>query len=74
MNERSTSRVDMFIGRRIRELRKDAGLSQGGIAEILGITFQQVQKYENGTNRISAARLYKLASRLDVPITEFLPS
>jgi transcriptional regulator with XRE-family HTH domain len=74
MNERSASRVDTFIGRRIRDLRLDAGLSQTSIAKALGISFQQIQKYENGTNRISASRLYKLANHLDVSLTEFFPS
>ncbi|KXV73471.1 transcriptional regulator [Acetobacter malorum] len=63
--------VDMHVGRRIRLRRTLLGLSQEKLGEALGITFQQVQKYERGTNRVGASRLYDLASALDVPISFF---
>ncbi len=47
------------------------GLSQGGLAEAIGLTFQQVQKYERGTNRVSASMLYRIAQALDVPVSFF---
>ena len=73
MNERATTKVNSYIGRRMREQRKKAGVSQQYVADILGVSFQQIQKSEKGTNRISAARLYNLARAFEQPITVFLP-
>ena len=74
-NERSTSRgpapVDSHVGARIRIRRKLLGLSQSRLAEALNLTFQQVQKYERGTNRVSASKLYDIARFLQVPIAYF---
>ena len=63
--------VDRYVGKQVRARRILLGLSQEKLAEGLGITFQQVQKYERGSNRISASRLYNAARLLDVPITYF---
>lgn len=63
--------INEDIGKRIRELRIKSGMSQAFVAQKLGITFQQVQKYENGTNRVSAARLSMLAEILDTHIMRF---
>jgi transcriptional regulator with XRE-family HTH domain len=63
--------VDRRVGARLRERRLLLGMSQQQLAHSLGITFQQVQKYENGANRISASRLWDIARRLDVPIEWF---
>lgn len=63
--------VDMHVGHRIRLRRTLLGLSQEKLGEALGITFQQVQKYERGANRVGASRLYDLASALDVPVSFF---
>lgn len=63
--------VDIHVGERVRARRLLAGLSQDAFAKKLNITFQQVQKYEKGTNRISASRLYKMATILNVPIDYF---
>ena len=71
MTPKSPDLVDKHIGRRIRALRVILGMSQEKLAEALGITFQQVQKYENGTNRVSAGRLHHLASVLGVPVGRF---
>jgi transcriptional regulator with XRE-family HTH domain len=62
---------DLEIGRKIRALRIAKGVSQTTIAAGLGLTFQQVQKYEKGANRVSAARLQKIAGMLNTPITFF---
>jgi transcriptional regulator with XRE-family HTH domain len=62
---------DLEIGQKIRALRVAKGVSQTTIADGLGLTFQQVQKYEKGANRVSAARLQKIAGMLDTPITFF---
>lgn len=62
---------DEEIGRRIRARRKEIGISQAKLGEKLGITFQQVQKYERSINRIGSGRLEDLAHVLDVPITFF---
>ncbi len=63
--------VDTHVGNRIRLRRLMLGLSQEKLAELLGITFQQVQKYERGLNRVGASRLWDLAQVLDVPVTFF---
>ena len=63
--------VDIHVGARLRFKRKLLGLSQAALGETLGLTFQQIQKYENGANRISAIRLYQVASIFDVPISFF---
>lgn len=63
--------IDLFVGGRVRLRRTSLKLSQEKLALKLGITFQQVQKYERGLNRISASRLYEIAQALDVSITYF---
>ncbi len=65
--------VDRVIGRRIRLRRRELGLSQTELARELGVTFQQVQKYENGSNRIAAVRLFGIARALCVSILTFFP-
>jgi transcriptional regulator with XRE-family HTH domain len=59
------------MGKRIRLRRVELGMSQDGLGEALGVSFQQVQKYEKGVNRISASRLEQIAGALDVPVTFF---
>ncbi len=63
--------IDTHVGRRVRLRRTLLGLSQGKLGEAIGLTFQQVQKYELGANRISASRLYALSHVLDVPVPYF---
>ena len=63
--------VDTRAGRRLRAFRVRKGLTQTEVGEALGITFQQVQKYERGANRISASRLQALATLLDVRVADF---
>jgi transcriptional regulator with XRE-family HTH domain len=63
--------IDRRVGARLRERRLLLGMSQQHLAKALGVTFQQVQKYENGANRISASRLWDISRRLDVPIDWF---
>lgn len=67
-----TSPIDIILGRRIADARIAAGLSQGEIGEALGVTFQQIQKYEIGQNRISAASLIRIALHLHLPPAAFL--
>ena len=62
---------DLYIGQRIRAVRVAKNMSQTTMAQGLGITFQQVQKYERGANRVSAGRLMKIAVMLETPITFF---
>jgi transcriptional regulator with XRE-family HTH domain len=71
MSRKKPSPEDIEIGRRIRARRLMIGMSQTALAEKLEITFQQVQKYERGTNRISSGRLKKVASFLGVPMNYF---
>ena len=70
-NQRSANSVDGHVGSRVRLRRLELGFSQEKLADQLGITFQQVQKYERGTNRIGASRLHQIALVLQVPITYF---
>jgi transcriptional regulator with XRE-family HTH domain len=63
--------VDVHVGARLKMLRVQRGMSQTAVAESVGLTFQQIQKYENGSNRISASRLVEFASALGVPIRSF---
>lgn len=63
--------IDIHVGGRVRLRRTLLGLSQEKLGEMIGLTFQQVQKYERGTNRIGASRLYDLSRVLDVPIQFF---
>jgi len=60
--------IDQLVGRRVRVLRVARGLSQTALASRLGLTFQQVQKYEKGTNRMSASRLHQIATVLNVDV------
>jgi transcriptional regulator with XRE-family HTH domain len=75
--DRKTDDIDRHVGDRIRMRRIMVGTSQDELGKKLGITFQQIQKYEKGANRISAGRLYRAAQILDVPVSFFfegLPS
>lgn len=63
--------VDVHVGRRVRQRRWMHGITQQHLADRLGITFQQVQKYESGGNRISASRLWEISTALDSPIEYF---
>jgi len=63
--------VDVYVGRRVRRRRVLAGMSQDQLGERLGLTFQQVQKYECGSNRISASKLWDISNILGVPISWF---
>ena len=66
-----TNAVDAAVGARIRNLRLRNKLSQTDVGDQVGVTFQQIQKYENGRNRVSASRLSQLAKLFAVPITTF---
>ena len=63
--------LDVMVGKRVRHQRTRLGMSQGALAQYLGVTFQQVQKYEKGTNRIGASRLHGIADALGVPVGYF---
>ena len=71
LSPRSAGDVDIELGRRIRLRRLEKGISQIELAGHLGVTFQQVQKYEKGTNRVGAARLQQIAEVLGVDIPFF---
>ena len=66
-----TNEVDHHVGRRLRRRRRLMGFTQQSLAESVGVRFQQIQKYECGANRISAARLFELAEALNVPVQYF---
>src|SRR5579875_1614359 len=69
--ESRASPIDAHVGTRIRLRRTLLGMSQEKLGEALGLTFQQVQKYERGVNRVGASRLFDLSRVLDVPISFF---
>ncbi|GAB6052108.1 hypothetical protein JCM17960_09280 [Magnetospira thiophila] len=63
--------VDVHVGSRLRKRRVFVGMSQEKLGETVGLTFQQIQKYERGANRIGASRLYEFSRILDVPVSYF---
>ncbi|KFC75966.1 Transcriptional regulator of XRE family protein [Bosea sp. LC85] len=65
------NQVDEYVGVRLRRLRRLTGYSQTKLGDLLGITFQQIQKYEKGVNRISASRLQHIARIFQVPVSHF---
>jgi len=69
--DRSPAAVDIHVGARVRMRRRFLGLNQTALAEALGLTFQQVQKYERGANRVSASKLYDIARALHVSVSFF---
>jgi transcriptional regulator with XRE-family HTH domain len=71
LQKKSPNQVDRHIGSRVRARRLMLGMSQEKLADALGLTFQQVQKYEKGVNRIGASRLLHIAGILDVSIEFF---
>jgi transcriptional regulator with XRE-family HTH domain len=66
-----TRRIDQHVGERIRARRTELGLTQEQLAEALNVSYQQVQKYETGANRISAGRIFELARKLRVDVSYF---
>jgi transcriptional regulator with XRE-family HTH domain len=71
MNKKTPNPIDVFVGSRVRLRRLMVGMSQEALADRLGVTFQQVQKYEKGTNRISASRLQAISDVFRVPPSFF---
>jgi transcriptional regulator with XRE-family HTH domain len=67
MNKRSPTRMDKHVGSKIRVRRQVLGISQRKLARALGVSFQQIEKYENGTDRIGAGRLQQLSQALRAP-------
>jgi transcriptional regulator with XRE-family HTH domain len=71
LESRPPNPVDLHVGARIRLRRRMQGVSQEKLADALGLTFQQVQKYERGANRVSASKLYEIATALQAPVSYF---
>jgi transcriptional regulator with XRE-family HTH domain len=67
-SNKSPTSIDQLIGRNIRISRLAAGMTQEDLAEKIGVTFQQVQKYEKGTNRVGSGRLFEIADLLAIPV------
>lgn len=63
--------VDIVVGKNLRAFRTARGISQERLANAMGVTFQQVQKYEGGTNRMAASRLFVAAKALDISVADF---
>ena len=72
VNPKAAGDVDRIVGQNIHRLRTAAGMSQGALGARANVTFQQLQKYEYGINRVSVARLAQIADALDVPIVALL--
>lgn len=75
MKTRSTTNkvVDLYVGAHLRYLRKQRGLSQAKLGQAIGMTFQQIQKYEKGTNRIACSTLHDFCTFFEVSHAEFFP-
>ena len=74
MANRKSGPLDAMVGARIRMFRVNRGMSQSVLAERIGVTFQQVQKYEKGANRVGASRLSQIASVLGISVGELFES
>lgn len=72
--QRQSSEVDHWVGQALSRIRKQRGLSQAELASALGISFQQIQKYEAGQNRLSASRLFAAADILQCAVGDFFPA
>jgi transcriptional regulator with XRE-family HTH domain len=70
-NKKKPNPIDIHVGSRVRLRRTMLGMSQEKLGEALGITFQQIQKYEKGTNRVGASRLQAISNILNVPVSFF---
>ena len=68
---KKSSRVDVLVGQNVRAHRMSIGMSQEELGRRLGITFQQVQKYEKGVNRVGSGRLYQIATIFEIPVSAF---
>jgi transcriptional regulator with XRE-family HTH domain len=73
MSPKAASPIDTYVAGRLRVYRKQLGLSQAEVAKELGVTFQQIQKYEAGINRIGAGRLFQFARLFGIPVEELFP-
>ncbi|BBF79902.1 helix-turn-helix domain-containing protein [Asticcacaulis excentricus] len=73
-NERAADEIDLIVGANIRIRRKALGMSQEALADAIGLTFQQVQKYERGRNRVSASKLFHIAKALQLAPADLFPA
>lgn len=73
MSPKAATSIDAYVAARLRSCRKQLGLSQAEIAKKLGVTFQQIQKYEAGLNRIGAGRLFQFATLYGVSVQDLFP-
>lgn len=73
IDPRSATDLDRQIGDHIRKRRLEIGMSQEQLADTIGVSFQQIQKYETGTNRVAASKLMRIANALTMPVTLLLP-
>lgn len=73
MNNKSPHEIDLYVGRRIRQFRKAQKISSTTLAQLIGKTYQQIQKYETAQNRVSAGTLYQIARLLDCQVSDFFP-
>jgi transcriptional regulator with XRE-family HTH domain len=69
--KKAPNSIDLYVGRRVRVRRVEFGITQTKLANAVGVTFQQIQKYEKGSSRIGAGRLQQIADALQVPVVYF---
>ncbi|GAA0535576.1 transcriptional regulator with XRE-family HTH domain [Rhizomicrobium palustre] len=74
MSPKTANAIDTYVAGRLRSYRRQLGLSQADVAKKIGITFQQIQKYEAGINRVGAGRLFQIASLYAIPVQDFFPN
>lgn len=72
-NSRSTTDVDLHLARQVERRRRAAGITQAQLAKACGVSFQQVQKYEEATNRVAASRLFSIAQAIGCPVGDLYP-
>ena len=70
--KRNATSVDVLLGKKIRARRMEMGVTQSDLAGALGVSFQQIQKYERGVNRIGAGRLHQIAAKLEIDVSYFM--
>lgn len=73
LTKEELKQIDIYAGAQVKKARKEINMSQGKLAESCGIAFQQIQKYERGTNRISISRMCQISEILEKPIWFFVP-
>lgn len=73
MATQMANEIDLYVGQKLKAIRREQGVSQVALAEQIGVSYQQVQKYEQGINRISASKLYAVSKSLNCSVDQLFP-